>query len=76
MEYNRLTAEYCGAVCEIEEDKLGVGAYLYVFLADGTQYDYLQKSVLDCQEFALEEFGIPLNCWQKAPSALLNPSEC
>nr|GFD37808.1 hypothetical protein [Tanacetum cinerariifolium] len=51
-----------------KQDKPDVGACLYVFLADGTHYDYLQNSVLDCQEFALEEFGIPLNCWQEASS--------
>ena len=53
MEYKRLTAEYCGVSCEIEEDKPAVGAYLYVFLPDGTQYDELQNSLLDCQENAV-----------------------
>jgi hypothetical protein len=68
MEYKRLTAEYCGVACEIEEDNLCVGAYLYVFLPDGTSYDELQDTVLDCLENAAEDYGIPLNCWQAAPS--------
>jgi hypothetical protein len=68
MEYKRLTAEYRGVVCEIEESNPGIGAYLYIFMGDGTQYDYLQNTILDCQEFALEEFAIPLSCWQAAPS--------
>gem|GEM_PF-6134133 len=40
-------------------------------MPDGTQYDYLQNTILDCQEFALEEFEIPLNCWQTAPSVII-----
>ena len=68
MEYKQLTAEYCGVSCEIEEDNPDVGAYLYVSLPDGSQYDELQNSLLHCQEIALEEYGIPLNCWQVAPS--------
>jgi hypothetical protein len=71
MERKRLTAEYCGVVCEIEEDKPDVGAYLYVFLTEEIHYDYLQHSIIDCQEFALEEFDIPLNRWQAAPSILV-----
>jgi len=71
MERKRLAAECRGILCEIEEDKPEVGAYLYVFMPDGTQYDYLQNTILDCQEFALEEFEIPLNCWQTAPSVII-----
>jgi hypothetical protein len=67
MEYKRLTAEYCGVFCEIEDDS-GIGAYLYVFLPDGTSFDELQDSIAMCQEDALEEYGIPLHCWQAAPS--------
>jgi hypothetical protein len=62
MERRHLTAEYLSIVCEIEEDNSEVGAYLYVFMNDGTQYDYLQTTILDCQEFALEEFGVPIAC--------------
>jgi len=36
-------------------------------MSDGTQYDELQNSLVDCQEDALEEYGIPLDCWQAAP---------
>jgi hypothetical protein len=68
MEYKRLTAEYCGVFCKIEEDNPGIGAHLYVFLPDGTSYDELQDSLAICQENALEEYGIPLNYWQAAPS--------
>jgi hypothetical protein len=71
MERRRLMATCCGVVCEIEEDKPEVGAYLYAFMSDGTQYDYLQNSIMDCQEFALEEFSIPLSCWQAAASVFL-----
>jgi hypothetical protein len=48
MEYKRLSAEYCGVLCEIEEDKPAVGAYLHVFMPTATPYDELQNSVLDC----------------------------
>ncbi len=71
MERKRLTAEYCGIACEIEEDKPDVGAYLYIFLPDGTQYDYLQNSVLDCQEFALEECGVPMDHWRASASVFI-----
>ena len=71
MERKRLAAEYNGIICKIEEDKPEVGAYLYVFMPDGTQYDYLQNTLLDCQEFALEELSIPLNRWQNAPSVFV-----
>jgi hypothetical protein len=69
MEYKRWVAEYCGVACEIEEDKPDIGAYLYVFLPDGTSYGELQNSVPDCLQNAEEEYGITLNCWRKAPSA-------
>jgi hypothetical protein len=68
MEYKRLTAEYCGVFCEIEEAGPGIGAYLYVFLPDGTSFDKLQDALAMCQEDAPKEYGIPLRCWQAAPS--------
>lgn len=68
MEYKQLTAEHNGIVCKIEADRPEIGAYLYVVLPGGVQYDYLQNTLLDCQEFALEAFGIPTNSWQKAAS--------
>jgi hypothetical protein len=66
MEDKQLTAEYNGIIGKIEADEPAGGAYLYIFLPDGAQYDYLQNTLLDCQEFALEEFGIPVHCWQNA----------
>jgi hypothetical protein len=62
MEYKRLTAEYCGVGCEIEESTPEIGAYLYVFPPAGASYDELQNSLAICQENALEEYGIPLHC--------------
>ena len=71
MECKRLTAEYCGVLCEIEEDKPAIGAYLYVFMPNDRQYDALQNSVLDCLQNAEEEYGIPLSYWQNAPSIVV-----
>ncbi len=68
MEYKRLTAEYCGVFCEIEESSPGIGACLDVFLPDGTSFDELQNFIATCQEDAREEYGIPLHCWQAAPA--------
>lgn len=68
MEYKQLTAEHGGIICKIEEERPEIGAYLYVFLPDGVQHDYLQNTLLDCQKFALEEFGIPTSSWQNAAS--------
>jgi hypothetical protein len=55
MEYKRLTAEYCGVSCEIEESTPEIGAYRYVFLPDGTSYAELQDTVLKCLENASKE---------------------
>jgi len=63
IERKRLKAEYNGNTFEIAEDKPEVGAYLYAFISDGRQFDYLQNSIVDCQEFALEEFNVPILNW-------------
>lgn len=68
MAYKRPTVEYGGVFGEIAENNPGIGAYLYVFLPDGTSFDELQNSLASCQEDALEEYGTPLHCWQAAPS--------
>jgi hypothetical protein len=57
-------AEYDGLIFTIEAHCPEVGAYLYIFFPDGEIEDYLQNSVLICQKFALEEFELPLHCWQ------------
>ena len=67
VERKRLRAEYNGIVFEIEEDKPEVGAYLYVYKPDEV-YDDLQNSIKDCQEIALEDFGVPMNSWKYVDS--------
>jgi hypothetical protein len=52
----------------IEEDKLEVGAYLYVYEDSKCIYDYLQDSIKDCMEFAFEDFGVPINSWSEIAS--------
>jgi uncharacterized membrane protein len=52
----------------IEEDKLDVGAYLYVYEDSKCIYDYLQDSIKDCMEFAFEDFGVPINSWSEIAS--------
>ncbi|OUJ71358.1 hypothetical protein BXP70_21605 [Hymenobacter crusticola] len=65
--YKRLKARHDGANFLIEEDKPDVGAYLYVFRGS-TVWDDLQNSILDCQEIALEDFGVPLDAWRPIKS--------
>ncbi len=59
-----LAAEYGGIRFEIENDSSGVGSYLYCYLNGSTQFDYLQDTELDAQEFALEMFGVPMTRWK------------
>jgi len=58
-----LTSEHNGKRYRIEEDFPEVGAYLYVFEGGKCTRDYLQNSILDCKEIALEYFGVPVNNW-------------
>jgi len=65
MKYKILIAENNIRNFRIEEDYPEVGAYLYVYENGKCIYDYLQDSVKDCIEFALEEFGLPLDSWSE-----------
>ena len=47
----------------IEPDFPEVGVYLYVFDGEKCIYDYLQDDNKMCQEFAFDEFGVPLTAW-------------
>lgn len=65
----------------IEEDLPDFGWYLYVYENDRIIYDclndtfmnedgrciydYLQDSLLMCKEFALEDFNVPLDSWER-----------
>lgn len=53
---------------EIVEDYPEVGAYLYVYENDQCIRDDLQDSVAICQEVALEDYGVPLDCWKHIDS--------
>ncbi|WP_375417997.1 hypothetical protein [uncultured Hymenobacter sp.] len=63
MQFRLFRAQHNGLRFEIEEDLPRVGAYLYRYEGEETTHDYLQDSIEDCKEFALEEFGVPLDSW-------------
>lgn len=50
---------------KIEEDLPDVGWYLFMYEDGKDIYDTLQDTLKDCQEFALEEFDVPLSSWEK-----------
>ena len=51
-------------IFKIVEDLPGVGWYLYVFRDGQCLYDFEQDTLQDCQEEALDEFGVPLTSWE------------
>jgi hypothetical protein len=83
MEYKRVTATYQGREYVIEESSPEVGAYLFGFTAPTayvaeeqrftgpTEFDYLQDSMQECQEFAFEDYGVPLDAWRPLPPFIL-----
>jgi hypothetical protein len=65
---NYYETAYHGKLFRIEEDYPEVGAYLYVYENGKCVYDYLQNSIKDCMEFAVEQFGVPINSWNEIVS--------
>ena len=58
----------------IQEDKPEVGAYIHKVDIDSktSLEDYLQDSVENCIEFALEQYNIEPNCWKKCSKKYVN----
>ena len=52
----------------IEHGGDGVGWYLYLTLPSGETRDYLQDTKEIAIQQAFDDFGIPLDSWQEAPS--------
>lgn len=61
-----------GKLFKVEEDYPEIGAYLYVYENGRCEYDYLQNSIKDCMEFAVEQFGVPINSWNELINELTN----
>ncbi len=61
--YKTFNAEHNQLTYKIEEDIPEVGAYLYVFNNNSCVNDFLQNTIQDCKNFALDEFGVPLDKW-------------
>jgi hypothetical protein len=59
-----LEAEHNEFRFTIEEDLPDIGVYLYVFSKGKCIKDSLQNDIDACKEFALEEYGVPLNTWR------------
>ena len=49
----------------IEDDVPEIGTYLYIFKDEICIKDYLQNNVKECKKFALREYGVPADAWQK-----------
>ncbi|WP_291584739.1 hypothetical protein [Bacteroides sp.] len=49
----------------IKNDFPEIGTYLYVFEKGKCIADYLQENSFLCKEFALEEYGVPMDIWQE-----------
>ncbi|MCP3660684.1 MAG: hypothetical protein GY830_10405 [Bacteroidetes bacterium] len=64
MDYKVFFLEYNNYTFKIEEDNPEVGVYLYVFKNDKCIKDYLQNTVQDCKEIALEDYGVPIKEWE------------
>ena len=39
--------------------------YVYAWTEKGAEYDHLQDTLVMAKECAFEEFGVPLNSWEK-----------
>lgn len=48
---------------EIENDLPEIGSYLYVYKDNECIGDYLQDNIDSCKQFALEEYGVPIELW-------------
>ena len=60
----KLVAKHNNLKFVVEDDLPGIGFYLYVFNSDDRCIaDYLQDTEIMVKEFALEEFGVPINLW-------------
>ncbi len=64
VEYKKLKSELGKYQFVIEEDVPEVGAYLYIYENGSVVRDYLQDNIRACQEFALEEYNVPIDNWQ------------
>jgi hypothetical protein len=71
-----LVADHEGHRFEILEDELA-GFYLFRFTGDGriSTHDYLQDYLATAKEFALEEWGVPLEAWRQLASGERAQSE-
>jgi len=61
----KLIATLEGRTFVIESDLPRVGAYLRIYENEKDIGDYLQYSVQDCIEFALEDFQVPTDAWHE-----------
>ena len=67
-----MTAEYNNLTFVIEEDLPEVGFYLYVYENGKCINDFLQDSLEECKDFALQEFNVPKNSWHRALPRILS----
>jgi len=65
MEFKIFETNYNNKVFRIEEDYPEVGAYLYIYEDGICIKDFLQNSIKDCMEIALEKYQITFDKWNK-----------
>ena len=63
--FKKFSAQTDEYYSEIIMDIPEIGSYLYIYEKGEGKYDYLQDTVDICKEQALDEFGIPLDCWEE-----------
>jgi hypothetical protein len=63
-----LSTEHSGRRFLIVHDSTA-GFYLYVYEGAKCTHDYLQDSLDAAQEFARDEFGVPVQSWSDEPPA-------
>ena len=68
LKFKKFESEYNGLTFKIEEYLADVGSYLYVYKGEKCTHDYLQNTILDCKEFAFEEFKVPMDSWMEIQS--------
>lgn len=61
----KLVAKINDRIFVIEPDLPDVGAYLRIYENGKDIADYLQDSVEACKDFALEDFGVPMDAWSE-----------
>jgi len=59
----KLISKHNNLTFEIVEDLPEVGFYLYVYDNNNCLEDHLQDTEQISKEFALEEYGVPLDSW-------------